>query len=174
VNPAPSSTETERLARDLLDRTRAEITQADNKAAILLAGVLAVAGGIVAAIGAGKWNPVHKPWYVAVPFWAATAAMVAAITCLAAAIYPRSRARTAQKLTAVGYFADVVALESTDQLRGLLSEPGAQFDFWIDQIWHTSAIVNRKYWLVRRAFGLLGVALVLAVVVVIAAMIRSH
>ena len=61
MNPALSSAETERLAKDLLDRTRAETVQADNKASILLAGVLAAAGGIAASVGAGKWNPSPSP-----------------------------------------------------------------------------------------------------------------
>lgn len=170
MNQALNSTETERLARDLLDRTRAEITQADNKSSILLAGVLAAGGGSVAAIGASKWQPAHQPWYISVPFWAATAAVLAAIVCLAAAIYPRGRASTPQKPTTVGYFGDVAALDSPNELRDRLTQPGAQLlDFWVDQIWQTSAIVSRKYRFVRWSVCLLGLALALAVVVVVAA-----
>jgi hypothetical protein len=174
VNPTPSSAETERLAKDLLDRTRAETTQAENKAAILLAGILAGAGGIAAANG-GKWIPVHRPWYITGPFWAAAAAALAAIACLAAAVYPRSRVQKDQKLTAIGYFGDVTALDSPSQLRGLLSESGTRLvDVWIDQIWQTSAIVSRKYRFVRWSVRLLGVALALAVVSVVVTTIRSR
>lgn len=174
VNAIPSPGETERLVKDLLDRTRAETTQAENKAAILLAGILAGAGGIAAADG-GKWIPVHRPWYVTAPFWAAAAAVLAAIACLAAAIYPRGRLQTAQKLTNIGYFGDVVALDSSSQLRGLLSESGTQLlDVWIDQIWHTSAIVSRKYRFVRWSMRLIGAALALTVVVVVATTIRNR
>jgi len=174
VNPTPNSAETERLAKDLLDRTRAETTQAENKAAILLAGILAGAGGIAAADG-GKWIPVPRPWYITVPFWAAAAAVLAAIACLAAAVYPRSRVQKDEKLTAIGYFGDVTAVGSPRQLRSLLSESGTQLlDVWIDQIWQTSAIVSRKYRFVRWSVRLLGVALALAVVSIIMATIRSR
>jgi hypothetical protein len=174
VNPTPRSAGTERLAKDLLDRTRAETTQAENKAAILLAGILAGAGGIAAADG-GKWIPIHRAWYISLPFWAAAAAVMAAIVCLAAAVYPRGRVEAAQKPTVVGYFGDVVALDSSSQLRGLLSESATQLvDVWIDQIWQTSAIVSRKYQLVRWAVRLLAVALALAVTVAAAAAISSR
>jgi Family of unknown function (DUF5706) len=175
VKPGPDLSMTESLARDLLDRTRAEITQADSKAAILLAGVLAVSGGIVAAIGGGKWAPDHQAWYVAVPFWAAAAAGLAAIACLAAAIYPRSRPHLSGRVTAVGYFADVAALDSPGQLRGLLSDPGTQLlDVWVDQIWRISAIANRKFQLLRWAVTLLGTALVLGMVAVAVAAIAGR
>lgn len=169
----PNPGETERLVKDLLDRTRAETNQAENKAAILLAGILAGAGGITAADG-GKWVLIHRPWYIALPSWFAIATVLAAVACLAAAIYPRGRARNAQRLTNIGYFGDVVALESSSQLRRLLSEPGIQIlDVWIDQIWQTSAIVSRKYRFVRWSVCLLGVALGLAVLLVVAT-IRSR
>jgi uncharacterized membrane protein len=170
VSPVLSSAETERLAKDLLDRARAETPQADNKASILLAGVLAAVGGTAAAVGAGKWNPVHHPWYVSVPFWGAIAAVVAAIVCLAAAIYPRGRVQPGQRPGDVTFFGDVAALDSVEQLRELLTAPGTQLvDVWIDQIWQISMVVNRKYLFLRRAVRLLGVALPLAVIVLIAA-----
>jgi len=171
--PAPSSEEAERLAKDLLDRTRAETTQAENKAAIILAGILAGSGGIASANG-GKWIPIHQHWYVAVPFWVAAAAVLAAVACLAAAIYPRSRVGTAHKRSTIGYFGDVVALGSASHLDELLHGSSIRLvDVWVDQIWQTSVIVNRKYRLVRWSVRFLGAALLLAVIAVTAAAIRS-
>lgn len=167
--PAQPPSQAQRLAKDLLDRTRAETTQAESKAAILLAGILAAAGGIVAA-GGTRLVSAHRPWYIAAPFWAAVAATLAAIVCLAAAIYPRSRSRNDQKLSEIGYFGDVVALGSPIHLRSLLSESGTELlDVWIDQIWQTSILVSRKYLFVRWSVRLLGVALTLTVVTVVAA-----
>jgi hypothetical protein len=175
VNRVSRSEEIERLANDLLDRTRTETVQADNKASILLAGVLAVAGGTAAALGAGKWRPIEQPWYIAVPFWAAVAAALASITCLAAAIYPRRRIQTAYKPTTVGYFGDVAALDSPDQLHGLLTTSATRLlDIWIDQIWQMSAIVSRKYRLVRWSVRFLGAVLVLAIIVLVVATISGR
>lgn len=162
-----NSAETEQLAKDLLDRTRAETTQAENKAAILLAGILAGAGGIVAA-GGGKLISAHRLWYITVPFWAAVAATLAAIACLAAAIYPRGSPHSDQRLSKIGYFGDVAALDSPIQLRSLLSESGTKLlDVWIDQIWQTSALVSRKYQCVRWSVRLLAVALALTIVALV-------
>jgi hypothetical protein len=175
VNRVGLSEEAERVAKDLLDRTRAETTQAENKAAILLAGVLAAVGGITAAIGGGKWAVVRQPWYVATPFWAATAAAAAALTCLASVIYPRGRDRRSKRLTKVAYFGDVLALDSPAELHSLLSQPGVQPSrIWIDQVWQMSRIVSRKYRLVRWALWLLGAASALGAIVLIEATVRSR
>jgi Family of unknown function (DUF5706) len=167
--PSEPTAESERLAKDLLDRTRAETSQAENKAAILLAGILAGAGGLAATDGA-KLISVYRPWYTTVLLWATAAAVLAAIVCLAAAIYPRSRTRHHDQLSAVGYFGDVMALGSPLQLRSQLSGPGERvLDVWVDQVWQTSALVSRKYGFVRWAIRLLALALTLAVVTVILA-----
>ena len=167
--PGRHTAETERLVKDLLDRTRAETTQAENKAAILLAGILADTGGIAAADG-DKLISVSRPWYTTVPLWAAAATILAAIVCLAAAIYPRSGTRTDDRLATIGYFGDVAALGSPLELHNLLSEPGRRVqDVWIDQVWQTSALVSRKYRLVRWALRLLAVAVTLAVITVVLA-----
>ena len=103
------------------------------------------------------------------------AATLVAVACLASAIYPRSRAHPAQRLTPIAYFGDVVALDSPSQLRELLGESDTQLaDVWIDQVWQTSAIVSRKYQLVRWSVRMLGAALSLAVVIVIEATVGSH
>jgi pycsar effector protein len=161
------------MAKDLLDRTRVETTQAENKAAILLAGILAGTGGIAAAIG-GKGIQVDRPWYLLVPFCAAGAAVVAAVACLAAAIYPRGRVHTDDKPTMAGYFGDVLMLDTPGQLRRLLTDSSTHIlDVWTDQIWQTSVIVGRKYRFIRWSVWLLGVALALAVIVVVAAKLRT-
>ena len=130
------SGQTERFAKDLLDRAREEISYAENKASILLAGVLAVSGGIVAAISSADWPVLHQSPYVEVPFWAAVAAAIAAITGLGASIYPRMP-RAAGRVGSVAFFGDVAALESPAQLRGLLTDPAMTvLDTWVDQLWH--------------------------------------
>jgi pycsar effector protein len=174
ANPAPAAEPAERLAKDLLDRTRAETTQAENKAAVLLAGVLAGTGGIAAAVG-GKWHPQDRPWYVIALFSVAAIAALLAIICLTAAIYPRGRAQPDHKLTTIGYFGDVLMLDSPGQLRVLLSQPDTRLlDVWTDQIWQASLIVGHKYRFIRWSIRLLGVALAFAVGVVIVTTARGR
>jgi hypothetical protein len=174
ANPMAESGQAERLAKDLLDRTRSETTQAENKAAVLLAGVLAGTGGIAAAVG-GKWNPEHRPWYIIVLFCVAAAAVLLAITCLTAAIYPRGRVHTNHKLTTIGYFGDVLMLDSPVQLRELLTHSGTRLlDVWTDQIWQASLTVGRKYRFIRWSIRLLGVALAFTVIMVIATTVRNR
>ena len=139
----------------------------------MLAGILAATGGIAAAVG-GKWNPDHRPWYIILLFCAAAVAVLMAISCLAAAIYPRSRVHADHKLTTVGYFGDVLMLDSLGQLRDLLSDSHTRLlDVWTDQIWQMSAIVDRKYRFIRWAICLVGVALLVTIIMVIAITVRS-
>lgn len=167
---ASFSEQTERLAKDLLDRAREEITHAENKASILLAGVLATLGGIIAAISGVHWPVIRQPPYVAAPFWAATVAALAAIVGLASAVYPRITPSTAGRTASLGFFGDVIQLESPAELRRLLSHRSTTiFDIWIDQAWQTSLIARRKYRLVCWSIRLLGCALFFIVVVGIGA-----
>jgi hypothetical protein len=121
------------------------------------------------------WSPVHWPWYIIVLFCAVAAAVLTAVACLAAAIYPRGRAEADQKPTTIGYFGDVLMLDSPKHLRELLSGSSAQLlDVWIDQIWQTSMIVGRKYRFIRWYMRLLGMALALAVILVVAVTLRMR
>lgn len=164
----------ERFAKDLLDGASGNLAYAENKASILLAGVLAALGGIAAAISSIHWPVIHQPPYIAVPFWAATAAALAAIVGLGAAIYPRTMPHAPDRLTSVAFFGDVAALESPVRLRGLLTAPDMSIlDIWVDQVWQISLIASRKYCLVRWSIRLLGSALALGIVTGIAVMAHA-
>lgn len=174
MNRASDSGQTERLAKDLLDRAREEITHAENKASILLAGVLAAVGGVIAAISGVHWPVVRQPSYVAAPFWAAAVAAIAAIVGLASAVYPRIAPSSAGRTASVGFFGDVVELESPAELRRLLTHHSTTvFDVWIDQAWQTSLIARQKYRLVCWSIRLLGCALFFTVVVGIGATVHG-
>lgn len=141
----------QQLARELLDRTRAEVDRADNKASIVLAAVLAVAGALVATGVAVGWSPARSPVLVQVFFWPGALGGLAGIALLGAAVYPRMRVHPPETRT-LGYFGDVVALRSVDGLRAALRDPAARsFDGAVDQIWQVSHIVDRKYRLIRGA-----------------------
>jgi hypothetical protein len=151
----------EELAADLLGRTRAETAQADNKAAILLAGVLAMTGSGWAVLSSSSWNPLSQGSLVTVFFWASLASVLGAVGCLAGALYPRQRSGRAAP-GFVGYFEDVVALGSVVELKQSLRRPELDLlDVWADQIWQLCRIVQRKYSLIRWAIRFIGSAVVL-------------
>jgi Family of unknown function (DUF5706) len=89
--------------------------------------------------------------------------------------YPRGRVHTDHKLTTIGYFGDVLLLDSPGQLRELLTHSGTRLlDVWTDQIWQASLIVGRKYRFIRWSIRLLGVASAFTVIVVIATAVRNR
>jgi hypothetical protein len=150
-----------RMARDLLERTRVEVDRADNKASIMLAGALAAAGGVSASLAAVGWSPLSAGVLVQVFWWPALFSGLGCIACLGSVLYPRARIAAPEKGT-VGYFSDVVALDSLAALRQALGDPtAASFEAEVDQVWQVSHIVDRKYRLLRWAIRFLGASLVL-------------
>lgn len=170
----PLCEQTERFAQDFLDRARADIAHAENKASILLAGILAAVGGVTAAISAAKWRVIRQPPYVTVPFWGAVATIVAAIICLICAVYPRTAPRARARPGLVAFFGDVIDLESPVELHELLSASAARLiDILVDQIWQVSAIAVHKYRYVRWSVRLLGCTVYLAVIAEIGAAVHA-
>lgn len=153
--------------RDLLERTRAELSLADNKASILLAGTLAGAGGASAAVGSAGWSLSSQPTYSEVLFWLLVLAAAASLSFSGAAIYPRF-AGLRGKAIRTGYFGDVAryasATEFSETLKSGVISPDNE---WDDQIWQLSNIIIRKYTLVRRGMNALGVALMIGLVLLI-------
>jgi hypothetical protein len=149
-------------ARDLLDRTRAEISLADNKASILLAGVLAAAGGISAALVAGGWSPGDEGHVTAVLFWGCVLFLIGTVVCLALVVYPRKIASPGRPGKVLGYFADVAALPGPDALRDAFADDRRDhFDVVVDQLWRVSRIVTRKYGYLQLGMRLLAITFVL-------------
>lgn len=168
------SAEKVRFAKDLLDRARAEIAYAENKASILLAGTLAAVGGITAAISGSGWDVLRQPAWLMALFWAAVLAALGAIAGLAWAIYPRIVPQDAARPLSVGFFGDVAAMESPARLRTLLLDPGTTiFGTWVDQIWQSSLIADRRYRIIRWSIRLLGCAVLIGVATLLAAMAHT-
>lgn len=159
-----------RWASELLERTSSQAERADTKASILLAGILAVAGGVSAVLSGAKWNPAAQPTLIQVAWWVAVVAAVVALACLGSAVYPRMQHR---KITGerpvVGYFGDVVMLPSVEVLSTRLqASPDDAIDIAIDQLWQLSHIGSTKYWLIRWAIYAFVLSLVLLLVVLVA------
>ena len=151
-------------AQDLLDHTRAEITLADNKASILLAGVLAVTGGISAALVASGWSLALEGRVTELLFWAAALCLTCSIVSLALVVYPRRVSSQDRKGPILAYFGDVASLSGPAALRAALVEGGAdRMDVLIDQLWRISKIVVRKYLYLQLGMRLLAASFSLAV-----------
>jgi hypothetical protein len=157
-----------RRTAELLQRTAKEAERADTKASILLAGVLAVAGGVSALLSGVHWSPSAQPVVVQVIWWGAVGAVVVALVLLAAAVYPRSHRDDGQR-THVGYFGDVLRFPSAEALgQHLQTGPGDAQTIDVDQLWQLSHVVGSKYRYIRLAIDALGVMLALLVVLALA------
>lgn len=165
---SPDRAEAIRRTSELLRRTSGEAERADTKASILLAGILAVAGGMSALLSGVKWNPAAQPALIQIPCWGAIVAAIAGLVCLGSAVYPRAH-RTDLSRSTIGYFGDVVALPSVDALRlSLRSASQDELDIAVDQLWELSHIVGTKYRLIRWAIHGFSLSLLLLLVMLVA------
>jgi hypothetical protein len=124
---------------------REELTRADTKASILLAGSVAVIAAVIAGVVAGGWTPTELTEWREPVWWAAAVAAGLAVLLLAAAIYPRTMRRTGQPQV-IAYYGDVVALKDRNELRTALERSARRdMDRLIDQVYQVSRIVKRKY-----------------------------
>jgi hypothetical protein len=139
---------------------REELTRADTKASILLAGSVAVIAAVVAGVVAGGWTPTELTRWRELVWWAATVAAGLAVLLLAAAIYPRTMRRNGRP-QAIAYYGDVVALKDRNELRTALERSARRdMDRLIDQVYQVSRIVKRKYRLLASGMWVLLVSAV--------------
>jgi hypothetical protein len=139
---------------DLLERTRVEISQADNEAAVLLGGSLAAAGVVSAALLSTGWRPLGASSVVSTLFFLAVAATLGGMIHAAAAVYPRRGQLSRHETSRIGYFEDVVAVGSLGALQTALRKQESRYpDVLADQLWRMSLVVTRKYahirWTIR-------------------------
>jgi len=157
-------------AQDLLARTRSEVSLADNKASILLAGVLAATGGISAALVAGGWTPADENGLTASLFWGCILFLVGTVLCLALVVYPRQIGNAGRPGKVLGYFGDVAALPGPDALRKAFADDRRDhFEVVVDQLWRISRIVARKYGFLQLGMRLLAITFVLGALTATAA-----
>jgi hypothetical protein len=103
----------------------------------------------------GTWRAAGRQ--LAQPAGACSPFFVVGVGLLGGVLYPRRHRPGPRR--GVAYFADVVRLRSVDALRAALVDPTASaFDATVDQLWQSSAIVVRKYALLRAEVGVLAAA----------------
>lgn len=131
------------FCRQLLDETRHEIDRADTKASILLAAAGVVAAVFVAALVSGGLDPTRARGLVQVAGGAAAALVVAGVTLLGAAVYPRIHRATVGRAR---YFMDIAQYNSVAELRSAVATEQADVDGRnLQQLFDLSKIVRRKY-----------------------------
>lgn len=144
----------------VLAEAREELTRADTKAQVLLGiaglGIGAVSGGLLA----GSWSPLKLHPGVQWLWWAGAGCALAALFCLAQAVYPRITKRS----SGISYFGDVRRYKSTAEIIDALRRTAdGDLTELAEQIRIVSAIVVRKYTLIRWGFWLLLIAVVATV-----------
>ena len=156
------------LARQLLERAHWELERADEKANTLfrLYGVILAAGVAFSVTGNSRSLNVA----------AGSILLVAAIFgltaggMLAMALAPRHHRSIKTALgRAPGYFGDINAYPDTASFAGALAQTARDVDQWIvDQIRIVSAIVDRRYRLLRTATTLTWAGIVLTICAAVA------
>ncbi|MEU1731556.1 Pycsar system effector family protein [Streptosporangium sp. NPDC020145] len=154
ATPVPSDPETRARAHGsrMLAEAREELNRADAKAQVLLGvagvGIGAVAGGLLA----GNWSPLRLHTALQWLWWAGAGCALAALFCLAKAVYPRITRRP----LGITYFGDVRRYRSAEEIaKALRDRTDGDLIELAEQIRAVSVIVLRKYLLIRWGFWLL-------------------
>lgn len=137
----------------MLAEARAEVSQADNKASLVLTalgiGYAAVLGGLLA----GDWTPLQLCGAGRATWWLGAAAATAAVGAAAASVWPRYRRSDASE--GVRYWGHVAGYSTLRAFAAALdSAPVDPTERTRHQLWHLSRLVARKYLLVRIAMAL--------------------
>ena len=81
------------LVRRMLLEAREDVSNADQKASTVLAGLGVGVGAVVGGVLAGDWRPTSMQSPAMVLWWAGTIAVLAAMACAAFAVWPRYNTR---------------------------------------------------------------------------------
>lgn len=155
IAPASRQDQDERArahGAQVLAEAREELTRADTKAQVLLGvaglGIGAVSGGLLA----GNWSPLKLHPGLQWLWWVGAVCAIAALFCLAQAVYPRITKRS----SGIAYFGDIKRYRSTAEIISeLRNKNNGDLTELAEQIRLVSQIVIKKYTLIRWGFWLL-------------------
>jgi hypothetical protein len=140
--------------RHLLAETREEVTRADTKASIVLAGAWVVVGFLLTGLVTGDISIAGSRWYVGALAWAAGGLLVGGVGVLGSAVYPRTgnpQRGHARWFAEIERYknddAGLVQAVETDQADGMRD---------LHQAFSLAEIVGRKYRLTKVGMWLLG------------------
>ena len=151
--------------RELLSESREELARADGKASMLLAALGVASGVIAAALLAGDWSPDRLDHAYRIVWWVGLMFAAAGSLALCLAVWPRIRHRLPGP--SATYFDEIALLGTVDKVKAALAHTDAA-ERTMTQLVAVARIIRRKYVLIRWAMGLLGIAILLVLVAVIA------
>jgi Family of unknown function (DUF5706) len=151
--------------KELLAESREELARADGKASMLLSALSVAIGVIAAALLAGDWSPDRLDHPYRIVWWVGLAFAAAGWLALCLAVWPRIRHRLSSP--SATYFDEIALLGSVDKVKTALAGTDSA-DRTLTQLVAIARIVRLKYVLIRWAMGLLGIAIALVLVAVIA------
>jgi Family of unknown function (DUF5706) len=122
----------------------------------LLAASGVATGALLAGLMAGNWTPLELQVTIQWAWWLGVAEAAIGTFLLALAVYPREQINDSGIPWAVVFYGDVLSYRSTTQLMGALERSAeTTIERIADQLRRVSAIVDRKYRLVRRGMLIL-------------------
>lgn len=142
----------------MLTEARVEVSYADHKASMVLAALGVGFGALIGGLLAGDWTPSDQgsgefAWWIGVAFAAA------AVTCAAAAVWPRYRKAASSEH--ISFWGDVASMESFERLVERLDrKPVSPQQRTRSQLWALSRIVAVKYGFIRAAFVMAALAMI--------------
>lgn len=144
----------------MLAEARVEVSYADHKASMVLAALGIGFGALTGGLLAGDWKPSDQG-EGELYWWIGLVLSVTAISCAAAAVWPRYPRRGGHRSLGVYFWGDVASMKSFEDLVEHLDDsPPSPGDRTRSQLWALSRIVATKYSLIRGAFVLAALAVV--------------
>lgn len=146
--------------RRLLEETREEVTRADTKASIVLAGAAVVVGVLLTGLVTGDVSIEGDRWYIGALAWVAGGLLVGGVTVLGSAVYPR----TGDPHTGhARWFAEIERYKDNDEaLIQAVQTDHADGLRDLHQARKLAEIVGKKYRLTKFGMWLLGTGFIAA------------
>lgn len=155
--PTKASPVDEDLEENLLEEARTEVGYADSKASFVLAGLSIGFSALLGGILANDWRPTDLESVFEVLWWVGAGLAALSVVSAVSAVWPRTGNSSLDR--PIYYWGQVAQLQKkADLSESLDSNPPVRASRTRDQIWHLSRLVARKYYWVRVAIVLGGLA----------------
>lgn len=149
------------LEVQMLNEARAEVSIADQKASVILAGAGIGFSAILGGLLAGDWRPSDYDMAGQILWWLGAILALGVIAAAALALWPRFTTQNEESL--VTYWGHVARYRSLADFEAALADSPIGRDRTRHQLWRLASIVRRKYQCIRAALASGGVAVILFV-----------